>query len=128
MESTERLTAHFTVAEMACRCCGEAPMDAGFMQQLEALRLAYAHPMPVTSGYRCAAHNQAVSSSGPGGPHTTGRAADVRVSGPRAYLLLAFALAHDFTGIGIKQHGPAAKRFLHVDTVPRRQRLIWSYP
>jgi len=128
--ASEYLTPHFTVAEMACSCCGDAPMDPGFMAQLEALRLEYGQPMVISSGYRCPAYNVRVASTGASGPHTTGRAADVLVSGPGAYTLLRLALAHGFTGIGIKQHGRHTKRFMHLDNLNgtlRPQPCIWSY-
>ena len=83
--------------------------------------------MVITSGFRCARYNVEVSSSGEGGPHTTGRAVDVQVSGPRAYRLLHLALAHGFSGVGVKQHGPHDHRFLHFDSVPRPYPVIWSY-
>lgn len=123
----ERLSEHFTVAELACRCCGACDLDADFLARLEGLRLAYGRLMLVTSGYRCPAHNQEVSSSGAEGPHTEGRAVDVAVAGPAARELIRLALEHDFRGLGLRQHGRWAKRFVHLDTVPRPVPLIWSY-
>ena len=56
------------------------------------------------------------------GPHTKG-AADIRVSFERAYKLNHMASELGM-GIGVKQHGDVAKRFLHVDNQGDR---IWSY-
>lgn len=127
MEPTDQLTPHFTVAEMACRHCSECLMGAGFMAQLEALRAEYGHPMVISSGYRCPEHNEAVSTTGSDGPHTTGCAVDVLVSGALAYTLLSLALKYGMTGMGVMQHGPHDTRFIHLDSVPRPEPTIWSY-
>lgn len=103
-------------------------VDTEYMDRLERLRIAFGHPMPVMSGYRTPAHNQAVSTTGPKGPHTTGRAADVTIRGPEAFELVRLAILHGFTGIGVKQHGPS--RFLHLDDLPdgaHPRPRVWSY-
>ncbi len=51
---------HFTDKELACPLTGEIRLQAGFGEALEALRLDYGHPMPVTSCCRSAAHNRAI--------------------------------------------------------------------
>ena len=92
------------------------------------MRRRYGRPLAVGSGYRCPAHNRKVSSTGPAGPHTTGRAVDLAVSGAAAVLLLGYALNLGFTGIGVAQKGEA--RFLHLDDLraPEYPRpAIWSY-
>lgn len=120
---------HFHRAEFGCRgtdCCAHSNLiDDGLLDVLDALREAVGFPLTVTSGYRCPAHNVKVSSTGIDGPHTTGRAADLGVDRERAVLVLEKALALPFTGIGINQKG--AGRFIHLDTVPRAGRAIWSY-
>lgn len=125
-------TPDFSVSEMRCRCgCGRADMDAEFMAQLQALRDALG-PLPVSSGYRCAAYNRQVSGTGLRGPHTTGAAADIQVFGDRAHRLLGCALAMGFTGLGVKQNGPRERRFVHLDTLDAGQTgglrpWLWSY-
>ena len=125
---------HFSHAELACRCgCGRADMDPDFMQKLEAVRRMVDQPMAVSSAFRCPEHNQAVSSTGADGPHTTGRAIDIRVSGHQAHRVLAFALRHGMSGVGVKQHGNHSARFLHMDDLeddetPGPRPWIWSYP
>lgn len=124
---------YFDIAEFACRgteCCGGANlMDSQFMDELDELRHRYGKPLVVTSGYRCPKHNARISSTGTTGPHTTGRAADLRVDRGDAYRLLKLALELGFTGIGVKQKGPT--RFLHIDNLPnapgQTRPVLWSY-
>ena len=90
------------------------------------LRAAYGHPIKINSGARCEAYDKHI---GGAGPHTTGKAADVACSGRQAYKLYALAIQFGMTGLGVKQHGDHAKRFLHFDTTEGITRpWIWSYP
>ena len=124
---------HFSEEEMRCRCgCGRADMDREFMRALEMLREVVAFPMPVTSGFRCPAHDAAVGGSERkgAGPHTTGKAADILVSGERAYRLVRAALELGFRGIGLKQRGPQEGRFVHLDMLGKEEAArprIWTY-
>jgi uncharacterized protein YcbK (DUF882 family) len=94
---------NFSETEFRCPCGGgRAEMDGGLLARLQGLRHAYGRPMRVTSGYRCAAYNCTVSTTGPHGPHTTGRAVDISVAGADAVCLIEFALRHGFTGFGLK--------------------------
>lgn len=129
--------AHFTEAELRCKCrdaaCPRLAMQEAFMEHLEALRVAFGQPMPICSGFRCPSHNHRVSKTGLTGPHTTGRAVDVRIALEPAYELLQLALEQGFTGVGINQKGPEAGRFIHLDDLtladgfihPRPR--VWSY-
>ena len=122
---------HFTPREMACRRSGSLLMASEFMDALEALRVAVNRPLPVTSGYRDPEHNALVSTTGKTGPHTTGLAADIAISGEDAFILLSAAVrAGTFTGIGLNQRGPYPGRFIHLDTLrpataPRPR--VWTY-
>jgi len=122
---------HFTPREMACRRSGKLLLTPEFLDALEALRATVNRPLPVTAGYRDPEHNALVSSTGKTGPHTTGRAADIAISGEDAYALLGAAIrAGSFTGIGLNQRGPHAGRFIHLDTLsptaaPRPR--VWTY-
>ena len=120
---------YFSQAEMACKCgCGEAPMDEDFMRVLDAIREDFGKPLAVSSGYRCPSHNAVVSSTGSTGPHTTGCAADVKVSGADAHRILELALQYGAMGIGVSQKGPHGSRFIHIDTIHSGNRpWIWSY-
>jgi uncharacterized protein YcbK (DUF882 family) len=117
-----------TDPRLACSCCGARGMADAFLDRLDVLRLAFGKPLSISSGYRCPKHNAAVSSSGPNGPHTTGCAVDIPVSGADAYRLVQLATAQGFRGIGIAQKGAAGTRFIHLDDLdgPTRPR-IWSY-
>ena len=121
----------FKKYEFMCHCgCGDAWMDADFVGLLDRLRDNYGHPLTLSSAKRCPEHNEAVSSTGANGPHTTGKAVDVLISGPDSYALLHYAYLMGFSGLGVKQHGNWDERFLHVDTLtpddgPRPR--LWSY-
>lgn len=120
---------YFSVEELTCRCgCGKMLMDNDFMLWLVAVRDCFGMVMPVTSGYRCPAHNAAVSSTGDSGPHTTGKAVDVLIARGRATQLVRLALEMGVRGIGVKQHGPDAGRIIHLDMLPRPEQILWTYP
>jgi zinc D-Ala-D-Ala carboxypeptidase len=119
---------NFSYREMACHCgCGRADMDPGFMDLLQILRNVYGKPMVVSSGYRCPEHNVRVSTTGPNGPHTTGKAADILVYGQHARELMRLVFTNwpfNFIGLGVNQKGPHRQRFLHLDVVSE---TVWSY-
>lgn len=126
---------YFAASEFACKgsgCCGgQSRMDPDFVDTLDKLRHLCGFPLVVTSGYRCPTHNQRVSTTGPAGPHTTGRAVDLAVDRKRAHEVIRIAFDLEITGIGWKQHG--ASRFVHLDDLyeadghaPRP--TIWTYP
>lgn len=123
---------NFRPAEFASQDGGAIMIVPAFMARLQRLRDDYARPMVISSGYRTPQHNARVSTTGSAGPHTTGRACDVRVHGRDALDLVGLALRHGFTGIGIAQKGPHGSRFIHLDDLaagpgcPRP--WIWSYP
>ena len=124
------MVANFTREELACKHCGLMEIPQASIDRLQRVRDRYGKPMKLSSGYRCPAHNAAVSGTGTTGPHTKG-AFDVTVSGPEAFLLLTIALQEGFTGIGVSQKGPHEKRFIHLDDLvdePGQPRpTIWSY-
>lgn len=126
---------YFTPDEFACRC-GEcdsdgAEMDLGFLWKLDQLRTRLKQPLIITSGYRCPAYNDRISTTGIAGPHTTGKASDIGISGKQAHRLLQLAvLGGWFSGIGIHQRGPHEERFIHLDTLtlPAHPRpRVWTY-
>lgn len=122
---------YFTNKELACKCgaCHSdgLEMNNDFMSKIIELRQDLNIPFIVSSAYRCPAHNNAVSSTGDNGPHTTGRAIDIVMSGENAFKLAMRALDLGFTGLGVNQKG--ASRFIHLDDLggnyPRPR--IWSY-
>lgn len=125
---------HFKESEFACKgrsCCGgESKIQPALVYELDKLREQYGRALVVTSGYRCPKHNQDVSTTGPAGPHTTGLAVDLAVSGRDAWTVLRLAMeSRQWTGIGVHQSGYG--RFLHLDMIPdshaHRRPWIWSY-
>lgn len=106
---------NFSQSEFTCPCCGEAKIERDLVAKLQKLRTLLGFSLPIVSGYRCPKYNDSLyGSQGKRlkGPHTTGRAADVAVSGVHARLFLE-ASVEEFDGIGVKQHGDG--RFIHVD-------------
>lgn len=119
---------HFSEAELKCRCgCGREEMDNKFMTRLVALRDLVGFPLPVTSGFRCRDHNAKVSSTGPNGPHTTGKAVDILINRVKAAELLKMALMMGFKGIGARQHGDDEQRIVHLDDTDRPYQIFWTY-
>ena len=103
---------NFERAEVTCQCgCGAVP-DPAFMDMLQTLRGDCGFGLRITSGARCPDHNDRVSGTGRDGPHTTGLAADIAVSGHAAHQLIAAAAERGLTGIGVKQNGAHSGRRL----------------
>lgn len=126
---------HFKPVEFACRCgkCNSTghEMNMYFIHALDQLRHQFGRPINVASGYRCPAYNDHISLTGEDGPHTTGRAVDIRVSGTQVYYLFQQCNMCDaMTGIGLNQKGLHKDRFIHLDDLklpghPRPR--IWTY-
>jgi zinc D-Ala-D-Ala carboxypeptidase len=127
---------NFTPRELAERSAGweegSSPLliSPDLMNRLQELRERLGRPLPVSSGYRSPGYNAAISRTGFDGPHTTGMAVDVSVYGETAFNLIEASLALGFTGLGIRQKGPHASRFIHLDCLscqraPRPR--VWSY-
>lgn len=123
---------YFKPEEFRCACCLGEQMNETFLERLFQLRKHLAFPFKIRSGYRCPAHNERVSGTGPNGPHTTGRAADIALYGGQAYEVVTLARQFGFTGIGIRGLGPLNRRFVHLDDLHqsdhRRRPTIWTYP
>jgi uncharacterized protein YcbK (DUF882 family) len=120
---------NFPAWELKCKCgkCREidGDMSDAFMQRLGALREELG-PLPLTSAYRCPAHNKSVSSTGLNGPHTTGEAVDIScTNGLRRKQIIAAALQHGFNRIGV------AKNFVHIDSLTEAkgfsEHVLWTY-
>lgn len=69
-----RLSAHFTVAELACHHCGQAYVRRELLAALEKLRDIIG-PVTVIDAYRCPEHNAEVGGAGQS-QHPNGTAAD----------------------------------------------------
>ena len=98
----------FRADELRCRCgnCDGGEMNKFFMERLISLRENMGFPFVVTSAYRCPAYNEQISDTGAEGPHTTGRAIDLRVYGHRAQNLIQGAHRYGILGLN---HGGAGR-------------------
>ena len=119
---------YFTRDEMTCQCgCGHCNMDEEFMRRLDKLRERCGFPFRIASGFRCDDHNAEVSTTGEGGPHTTGKAVDIMANASQRFSIIEKGL---FPDIGITGIGPA-KTFIHLDTLTPEERpsrpCVWSY-
>ena len=122
---------YFSEDELRCKGTGEVNMDELFMDMLVSLRERLKQPMSISSGYRSESHNIAIGGS-TRSAHLKGCAVDVVCSGHKAFEIVRLALELGFTGIGVKQNGLHEKRFIHLDTMPKKsvsipRPWIWSY-
>lgn len=113
---------HFSIEELSCHCggrfCDGAYFHAPeFLDALETLRERVSRALVITSGHRCAQWNAAVR----GAPNSQHKriAVDISLYGHDRRLLLNYAEALGFTGIGL------ARNFIHLDrrAIPAR----WFY-
>lgn len=122
---------HFRPGEVACQGSGAILVVPAFLDRMDKLRRSVGQPIIINSWYRSPSHNARVSTTGPNGPHTTGRAVDLSASGAFAFLVMRVALELGFTGVGLKQHGSHAGRFVHLDDLedgsPGPRPAVWSY-
>ena len=116
---------HFTTEELACPCGCGLEMNNEFMEKVVQMRKTAGFPFPVNSGARCEAYD---IQTGGAGPHRTGRALDIRVSGTNAFEFIRLAYLFGMKGIGDRQHGEHSKRFVHIDDLDYETRpWKWTY-
>lgn len=126
---------YFTLDELKCKCgnCSSTglEMKPDFMNKLVMLRESCGIPLIITSAYRCSAYNEKVSDTSINGPHTKGKAVDIKCFGNDSHLVLQKAMIVGFSGIGIKQKGLCEDRFIHLDTLIKEDGFprpwTWSY-
>jgi len=99
---------NFTPDEVKCQHCGELKISSSLMDLIQTAR-AELGPLSITSGYRCSEHNNNISSTGPSGPHTTGKSLDIAVRDSKHRKELITYFAPKVPGLGI------AKSFIHID-------------
>ena len=115
----------FDVDELACHCCRctYQGLDAALVHALDCIRFDLGTAIRVTSGYRCARHNEAVGGS-PNSYHIHGKAADIQLHNdddPSLGLLDVYNSAdslHWVRGIGVYQY------HVHIDVRPG-PRAFW---
>ena len=99
---------NFTPDEVKCSHCGELKIDEELMDLIQEARENLG-PLRITSAFRCSEHNNNISSTGPNGPHTTGKAIDIAVKNSQQRKELIDYFATKVSGLGI------AKSFIHID-------------
>lgn len=102
MNDDRHLSENFLVREFACKCgkCQKMLIDDVLVAQLQAIRNYFGKSVNVTSGYRCAALNQAVGGD-PNSSHMQGMAADIVVSGVKPEVVAQFAESMGIVRIGL---------------------------
>lgn len=107
---------NFQPAELACRCCGALRVHYDSLDKLQLLRKWWGAPMSVSSGFRCAKHNERVGGA-KDSYHMKGMAFDIRNaswSGRHVAGFIYWATKADFKGFGLYP------TFIHIDTGPHR--------
>ena len=98
--------------------------------ELQKLRDAVGFPLKITSAYRCPNHRIEKAKGRPGS-HASGLAIDIACSGEKACRVLLSLDKTEFRRIGIKQHGPMNKRFIHLQICTDKGRFatptVFSY-
>ncbi len=134
---------NFVWSELACPHCGALAWNATALETIQAIRDRYGRPMWLSSAYRCPLHPTEARKERPGA-HASALpgdfAIDVVIHGWPAEELADAAkqtfLELDLTsdsgrpliGLGRRQHGPRARRFVHIDHWPEGPRpTVWSY-
>jgi len=118
---------YFAAEELACKCgrCDGGEMDDDFMEKVVAIREVVG-PLIVVSGFRCPAHNSSESSTGEGGPHTTGRSLDLRA----AHSSARFAIMREAMGLGMTRFG-INRTSIHIDDLGAEEGfaegVLWHY-
>jgi uncharacterized protein YcbK (DUF882 family) len=129
------LSEHFSTWEFECGCgCGECCPSNELLEMLELTRVDYGRAIRISSGTRCAQHNEMVggseNSSHVPSENALGQslsfAVDVFVANSGdAYRLVDAAMQAGFDRIGFKLRSG----FIHLDCDPQKSRPhMWGYP
>ena len=118
---------YFSAVELRCRCgkCDGGEMGDAFMGKVIAIREVVG-PLIVVSGFRCPAHNSNEASTGLEGPHTTGRALDLKAASSSA----RFAIMREAMNQGMTRFG-VNRTSLHIDDLGEAEGfaedVLWHY-
>lgn len=108
-----KITEHFTIGEMACKCGCNIPNDVyenlkKLCIKLEELRKVIDKPIIIISQYRCDKRNRLIGGA-PKSQHKYGKAVDIVVDGMTPEEVANVANKLKFKGVGIYDS------FTHVD-------------
>ena len=111
------LSPHFSRSEFKCPCCDFSTVDYELLNTLEHVRAHFDTLVIVTSGCRCARHNNTIGGS-PNSQHLFGAAADIQVSGVEPEIVYQFLdnYAPSKYGLGLYSS------WVHVDVRPMKAR------
>lgn len=116
------MSKYFKISEFKCPCCMENEVSLDLVAKLNEAREISGIPYVVTSGYRCAKHNEAVGGK-PNSSHRRGLAVDIAAPDSHSrYKILEGVVKAGFKRVGI------ANGFIHVDiddTLPPE--VSWLY-
>ena len=113
---------NFTEDEFKCRCEDEncyGRMNATLLIKLQNLRFMVDHPLKISSGLRCRAHNEKVGGA-KNSPHLHGLAVDIDtkfLDSSQEAKLIKYAMQVGFTGVGFYTG------HLHLDVRPPHR--VW---
>ncbi len=115
------LSAHFSEAEIACKCCKRVYVTPELLSALEEFRNIVGKPVTITTGgvYRCVKQN-ALDGGTQNSYHLAGKAADITVAGMTMKAMYEAALkipAFENGGIGLYPFN----NFLHLDVGIKRR-------
>lgn len=121
MIDDDRYSEHFSIKELACKCCGEpGHIKPELIVALEILRVLAGCPLIVTSGYRCQKHNAAVGGA-KDSQHLKGAAADIKAKSLTPLELFALAVQIPaIKGVGLY------KGWVHIDVRNSQKRVLWQ--
>jgi len=106
-----KLSKHFTVEELSCKCgCGYTIFNPYMIGLLEAIRVKIGKPVNVTSGARCKYRN-ALCGGVENSFHMYGLAADIWVQGVPLNDIADIAKKAGASGVGVY----LKQGFVHVD-------------
>jgi len=118
---------HFTVAEIACRCCGSYNRAAAHVlcQELEKVRLV-SGPIVIISGHRCLASNTRIGGAKQS-LHMQTMAVDIQVmADSQRFRLVQQFVQCGWLGIGV------GNRMVHADlrhmVFLNPPAVMWAYP
>ena len=122
-----QISPNFNSDEFDCPCdkCDHTLIDEDLVSKLQALRDLTGASLHINSGYRCQAHQDALTASGAEtakgvSQHTLGKAADVKVEGLSGPDLEVKARDVGFMAVGV------AKTWCHLDLRIDKERT-WYY-